>query len=514
MIIHRTGNKSWTNRHETFTQVIDNLYNLGNNNSGNVLADYNDATQSIQKIIKEAVDANKQLRVLGGEWSWTKIAAATGILLNTKSLNLSFQIGAGNVSKNYTKLPADLYFAQCGNSVKELSDRLRTTNRSLKTTGASNGQTIVGAMSTGTHGSAIDVGSVPDYVVGLHIIVSPTRHVYLERKSYPVVSDSFVKALNAELVQDDGLFNAALVSFGCFGFIHGVMIETVPLFLYQCYRLRMPMDNDLFLLMETLDFTNTKIKLPFGKERPYHFQTLINPYETNGANVTVMYHRPYKAGYTPPSMSPGIRPGDDAPAFIGNITDAVPNAVPILVNKLIAASYAPYNNMWGTHSEIFTNTDIHGKVLSCALGVSLDRVGKVRQLLMDINKTSGPFAGVFAFRFVKGTMATLGFTRFPETCVIELDSVLSKESYKFYNSVWDELVRQNIPFTFHWGKILQLDAIKIRTMYTDQRVNNWLAARKTLMQDEGSMRAFTNESMQLWGLDGIAADATTGTIVV
>ena len=65
MIISHTGNKSWTNRHETFTQTIENLYDLANNDSGDVLADYNDATQSIQIIIQEAIDSNKQLRVLG-----------------------------------------------------------------------------------------------------------------------------------------------------------------------------------------------------------------------------------------------------------------------------------------------------------------------------------------------------------------------------------------------------------------------------------------------------------------
>src|SRR5258708_32835245 len=101
MIINLTGEKSGTNRHETFTQSIDNLYDLANNDSGNVLADYNDTTQSIQKIIQEAIDSNKSLRVLGGEWSWTKIAATNGILLNTKALNLTFQIDGAKHVKGY-----------------------------------------------------------------------------------------------------------------------------------------------------------------------------------------------------------------------------------------------------------------------------------------------------------------------------------------------------------------------------------------------------------------------------
>ncbi|MBI3218413.1 MAG: FAD-binding protein [Bacteroidetes bacterium] len=507
MIIHKTGNKKWINRHETFEQPISDLYDLANRDTGDVLADYNDTTTSIQGIIQQAINAGTTIRVLGGEWSWTKIAATNGILLNTKPLNLSFKIGQQNLSPACNRSPEEFYFSQCGTSVKELSDRLRKRNRSLKTSGASNGQTIVGAMSTGTHGSAIDVGSIQDCVVGLHIIVSPVRHVWLERKSNPIVSQSFVSNLHATLIQDDSLFNAALVSFGSFGFIHGVLIETDPLFLYRSYRLKVESGDDLYELMETLDFGNTSIALPFGNERPYHFQTLINQYDSkNQAYLTAMYKRPYNTTYTPPALTGGFAPGDDGPSFIGAITQAIPALVPSIVNALISSAYAPYSNVWGTHGEIFSNTDTHGKVLSSATGVPLNYVNKVRLILLELNKTKGPFAGVIAFRYVKGTQATLGFTKFPITCIVELDGVFSNESYRFYDLFWNELFAQNIPFTFHWGKLLKLDNPKVRTLYTAEKVNEWLAARKKVMVDPLSMRVFTNDLMVEWGLDTLVSE--------
>src|SRR5205085_7992332 len=113
--------------------------------------------------------------------------ADNGIMLDTKQLNLLFPIAANSVSTSYQGDPAKLFFAQCGNGVWEISNFLQSKNLSLKTSGASNGQTIAGVIATSAHGSSIDVGAVQDFVVGLHIIVSPTRHVYLERKSAPVV---------------------------------------------------------------------------------------------------------------------------------------------------------------------------------------------------------------------------------------------------------------------------------------------------------------------------------------
>ena len=502
MIISRAGQKKWTNRHGTISQKIDNLYDLANDNTGNVLNDYNDATKGIQGIIQEAIDTGKELRVLGGEWSWTKIATTTGILLNTKPLNLSFNINQNNVSPSYQLTPADLYYAQCGVSVKELTERLKNHGRSIKTSGASNGQTIAGATSTGTHGSAIDIGAVSDFVVGLHIIVSSTEHIWLERKSYPVASDSFIAAIQASPKRDDKLFHAALVSFGSFGFIHGVMIETSPLFLYEAYRFRVPLDNGLFELIESLDFNSSSF-LPHGSERPYHFQTLINQYDqAKGAYVNVMYKRTFDPNHVPPAVSvPGISPGDDAPAFIGTITQTIPKLVPKIINKLVAKMYQLYNNVLGTHGEIFTNFTTHGKVYSTAIGIPLSMVNTVRELLLDLNNSTGPFAGIFAFRFVKGTKATLGFTHFDPTCVIELDGVFSKQTQIFYEAFWNALEQQQIPHSFHWGKMLRLDNQHIRKIYTDDKVDGWLDARNEILHDGATKKVFTNDIMREWGLD-------------
>jgi len=63
-----------------------------------------------------------------------------------------------------------LVFAHVGMGSGKLNDTPTQKKLSLKTCGASNGQTIVGAMATGAHGSTIDIGGVQDYVVGLHII--------------------------------------------------------------------------------------------------------------------------------------------------------------------------------------------------------------------------------------------------------------------------------------------------------------------------------------------------------
>ncbi|MBC7889570.1 MAG: FAD-binding protein [Ferruginibacter sp.] len=503
MKIISTGRKEWENKHEIFNEKIRDLFIAGNEPELDAIESYNDCTRGFQNQLRQAIQSNTPYRSLGAGWSWSKIATAKdGIMMDTKQLNTSLPVSEQNVVASYTGDIKKLLFAQCGTAVWEISEELRSKKLSLKTSGASNGQTIVGAMSAGAHGSSFDVGAVQDYVVGLHIITGPDRHIWLERKSAPVVSASLIEKLQTELVQDDELFNAALVSFGSFGIIHGVMIETEDLFLLETYMKRMPYDDKLKRIMETLDFSAAN-DLPCGNERPFHFEVIINPYDLeNGAYVRIFYKRPYREDYKRPVRNDaGIGPGDDAPCFIGKLTNLIPALVPTLVNKLLAGALKPYDQQFGTLGEIFSNTSLHGKLYSAAIGIPLNLVNRVIALLFEINKTSGPFPGLFAFRFMKKSKATIAFTRFDFTCIVELDGAPSDTTLNFYTEVWLRLEEEQIPFTFHWGKMSELNVERLSRMY-GQDADAWIAARNKLL-DAGSMKVFTNPLLQQWGLDKV-----------
>lgn len=500
MKLINTNQKEWVNRHETFTEKIQALFIAGNEPDLDALNSYNDATKAFQKLISDRIQSNTPLRTLGAGWSFTKVATATnGFMVDTKQLNTTLSISEKSVSENYKGDPKKLLFAQCGCAVWEISKELRSKNLSLKTSGASNGQTIAGLISTGAHGSTIDFGAAQEFVVGLHLIVSPTRHIWLEKKSFPVVSDSFIQKLNTELVQDDDLFNSALVSFGSFGIIHGVLVEAEDLYLLETYMRKLPYDAKLKETMNTLNFDG--LDLPYGAERPFHFAVSLNPYDKeNLAYVSAFYKRPYTDDYVRPVVNAeGIGPGDDAPVFMGRLTDAIPALVPTLVNKLMAGIFAPFEKQFGTLAEIFNNTTLHGKLLSAAIGLPIDQVNRVTEILLEMNETNGPFPGLFAYRFIKKSDAKLAFTRFAFTCILELDGVFSDATRNFYTAVWNRLDEENIPYTFHWGKINELNPERISKMYGED-AKTWIAARNKLL-DEQCRKVFSNELLQQWGLD-------------
>ena len=311
-----------------------------------------------------------------------------------------------------------------------------------------------------------------------------------------------IQKFKTTLVADDELFNAALVSFGSFGFIHGVMIETDDIYLLECYRKKIPIDDSFRHIMGTLDFSHANF-IPNGNERPFHFQAVIDQYNlAGGAYATIMYKRPYKENYQPPVDDFNkAGPGDDLAAVIGMITDIIPVLTHKVVSTMVKSSYTLYEGDLGTSGEIFRNNNIRGKLLSTAIGLPLDRVLEVNDMLIEMNETHGPLSGIFSYRYVKGSAATLAFTKFDPTCILELDCAESNTTRNFYNAVWNELEARNIPYTFHWGKIHNLDETKTRKMY-GAAFDKWIEQRNKIMSPE-AMKIFNTQSLKDCGLDTI-----------
>jgi len=474
--------RNWSNKHENFKVPVAGLYDIWNPkvDRGQMIKGYVATTKTLQQLAGRAISKDVRLRALGSAWSISRAAATDGWLINTKPLNWVFRISKPNISDDYQGDPDNLLFAQCGVSVGELNRYLSERGKSLKTSGASNGQTIAGALSTGTHGSAMNTGAVQDFVVGLHLILGPDRHVWLERASNPVTNNSFADRLGAEIIRDDITFNAALVSFGSFGIIHGVMIETEDIYLIESNRLKIPYDDNLKQVFHTLDFS--RIALPRALADPYHFEIVINPHATDGnAFTTVMYKDPYRPDYKRRGRSSsGFQPGDDFLSVIGTLLDVLPDAIPGAVNTLLSSQYREYSGRVGTLGEIFSSTSIRGKSTGAAMGVPLEESGRAVETILNVHGNSMSFPGVIALRYVKKSEALLAFTRFNMTCVIDLDAVDNKVSRQFFRNVWHAFENQKIPYTIHWGKANELTSDQLQTMYGDD-LETWLSERRKLI---------------------------------
>lgn len=494
-------NTRWENWHQSVSQQVAQLVDLWNAQPNvATIASYNATTAALQGLVDQAQQGGLSLRGLGGGWSFTPVAATDGILLNTKPLNYQFNLSDANLDPNYRGRGGNLAFAQCGVSISELNAALLARGKSLRTSGASNGQTVAGAISTGTHGSVLDVGAIHDCVVALHIVTAPDRHIWLERATNPVASPSLINALGTALVRDDALFDAALVGLGSFGIIHGVVLEVDDLFYLQEYRKQYPDGPAVWKVIEQLDFT----QLPFPRPNitPYFFQALFNPYDSSrGPYLTLMYRDANRAPGPSPNLQDKWRPGDSAGELIGNATDLVPALTPAIATLLIHQLYPDVDGASGTWGEMFWDTSTRGRLASTAMGIPLDRAREAVHALYDVIDTiRAPV--LFAMRYVKASRATLAFQRFPDrTCVLEIDGVASELTMNFYDAAWGQLTALGIPHTFHWGKMQPFDAAGLETMYGSGALDAWRQARRTILPTPALQKVFANKLLTDLKLD-------------
>jgi FAD/FMN-containing dehydrogenase len=495
----------WRNKHRNVAATAARLYNAWNRTSTGqepARQRWKAGLNALRQIVLDAESAGQRVRAYGGSWSLSEAAVCPDFLVNTKPLNyVSIGLTKSQVLSAWADRASRLVFAQCGIHVMELHSAVEGAGLALSTSGASNGQTFAGAVATGTHGGAWNFGSMQETVRGIHLVIERGKHVYIERASDPVVSKAYVDTLGAELRRDDALFDAALVSFGSFGIVHGLLFEAEPI--YELVKHRFRADHTEALAFTNLDFAGFSRARPgLPPALPYHFEITLNPYRSaareKGAFVTAMYQLPGGKAKRDAASSGGLEPGDDLLAFLGELTGAVPAAIPELASRLVEAQLKPANGERATPGRTFGSTSIRGSVLSSELAVSLADSRRALETIVGVAKAF-PFPGLVAARFVKASRATLAFTRFaPVTCTIELPGAGSPRTTQFYERVFRALDRAAIPFTLHWGQCGDFTSARVRAMY-GANVDAWLDARRKLLSAAGR-RLFSNDYLVKLGL--------------
>ncbi|MGB7069968.1 MAG: hypothetical protein WBD22_10790 [Pyrinomonadaceae bacterium] len=139
---------------------------------------------------------------------------------------------------------------------RRISDRFNNGSYArswaFQTLGGAGGQTVVGALNTGTHGGDFTLPPIPDSVVALHLVADGGRHYWIEPSPAHVLEDTpivdfeklaelydtpeFAGPGNFEVIRDNSVFDAVLVSAGRFGIIYSVVLRAVSQYMLHEQR--------------------------------------------------------------------------------------------------------------------------------------------------------------------------------------------------------------------------------------------------------------------------------------
>lgn len=472
---------------------------------------------ALQAIIQHCVDASKPLRVVQPGWSFSSIVEPSEVAVDLGNLNQIYLVNANWLTSAYRD---DSYitgrrpvFIQSGAEISHINYQLGQKNLALQTSGASDGQRIGGCIATGTHGAAIDVGAVHDTVLGLHVILGNGTGVFLHPKTNPCFTAEVAAWLESVTgvpttdTPDDSLFHAAQVSLGSLGVVHGVILEAVPIYkLRRVVTLHDSKDQELWNALHTLE---TGPLHPDTQMKPYHVEVVINPYKRNrkeDAFVCLMWKDNADGERPLPEPRPKSPYPSDILSLVGQFSDSID--IPVLADvvgfrrkltKIIRKRYPlgetpalfpgqvfgsatfPIPKGIGADTEMVVDTVDAQRAFNVIRGVLTSRAREGEHLL-----------GVVGMRFTASTKALLGLNVKAPSCFIDLPSVRNEEALHLYQLIWEELERDGINFTCHWGKIGGFDRSRIDQYFGPDRVEEWLRAREKLLRTEVEQDVFTS----------------------
>jgi len=184
----------------------------GNQECAPARIDAPSSEEEIAQIVRDAAAAGQRVKVVGSGHSFTAIALTDGRLVQLDNYQRVLKTDAvkGQVT------------VQAGIKLHRLNEELDRRGLAMPNLGDIDRQSISGAISTATHGTARDLGGIARDVVGLRIIAG----------------DGSIIDCSPE--ENADVFHAARVGLGALGVISTVTLKAVPAF--NLHAREVPMD--------------------------------------------------------------------------------------------------------------------------------------------------------------------------------------------------------------------------------------------------------------------------------
>lgn len=183
---------------------------------------YPESESEIQQLVLKAANERHKIRMIGSGHSFSELCKTNQILVSLDKYQ-------GLVSVDKEKLQATV---KGGTKLKALGELLFKQGMAMENLGDIDAQSIAGTISTGTHGTGINFGTISTQVIALKIVTGKGEIIHCSPANHP------------------DLFKAVQVSLGAFGIIIEVTLQCVPSYKLLIQNGKEPLDDVLATLDE------------------------------------------------------------------------------------------------------------------------------------------------------------------------------------------------------------------------------------------------------------------------
>ncbi len=238
-----TPNQSVTNWNGDVNFTVEQFWEPAHDDSAGSAS----GLSALVRVVVDATAAGKRLMTTGSAWAFENNIQPDHWLISLKQLDrrLGYVTDAGGQALNNTWRDRQaepggarrLIHVEAGIEVGGLIDLLAANPDepwAMPVLGGANGQSLGGVISTSTHGGDWQQPPLADVVRAIHLVTDGGRELWIERASEPITTNDRLQPVlpcaDTEVVRDDEVFNAVLVSAGRFGVVYAFVLEVTQAF--------------------------------------------------------------------------------------------------------------------------------------------------------------------------------------------------------------------------------------------------------------------------------------------
>ncbi|HVL01864.1 MAG TPA: FAD-binding protein, partial [Dongiaceae bacterium] len=444
------------------------------------------SAEALIETVSQATLQGKRIRMTGSGHSHSDVAVTDDILLTPYKLNQPLTL-----DRTRLKDPDDPLLArvQSGIRIRELNRYLDKQGLALQNMGGYDGQTIVGAAMTATHGSGLGYGPIASQILSLQVVGEGGVMYQIEPADGITDPATFPGTLEENptipviLIQDDTIFNSMVVSVGSMGIVYSVTLQT----------------DRKFWLREVRTLTTwNAIKAPGGfldrvlKGEPLedsgepldYYELQYNPYPINGDHSILITKR-FKS--YEPLKTTGERGQAGTTLLSGLITfveqplswllNNIPALAPVLIEQSLKSQSDPgYNNVSYKifNIGVVNNTNAIAVESAFDLEQTIPAMERAFSIAAELQAQGIVHSAPASVRFVKASDALIAMQYGRPSMILELIIVQGVRGDRDLLKTYEQTMMEEFHARPHWGldlKILQGDDWA-RTLYP--RWDDWL----------------------------------------
>ena len=525
----------WMNEHRSIAKLHRRKAELHEESGDDLARALADRGRALRQFVKSEADLDRELCVTGSGWSQSDLFHNFSTHMTTDHDHAIWAL-PDEAFRDGVEGRHRYVMVTGGTKVHRLMDWLGTSGRdlSLRTAGSHKGQSIAGIVGTGSHGSTLEETGCETHVRGMILCRGKGRDVWLGAPGHNVLKDDWVEKFAS--VGDSAMFDDALVHLGGMGFVSAYLIEAVDEFYCGLVKRTRVLPDDWFDLVAQGRFADAVGDIAQGED-PHYYELTFDPFDGLGHEVCETLWFGFQADEKPSQLGEQVThttleaiskrsakglidvtknkevednplPAEDLEGRIRDLID-VPQQIFDDFRKNACderdtpRTLAQLTAEWHPHRLMNIRVDVY----NAALAVPRERLGEVMQIAMDMAEGEGNIRQfskdfVYTVRFAKKSPATMGFLRFDDNAIINIDGlpknfILGTDAPLAAERLQHLLKKAEIPFSMHWGKDAQLNAKAIRAQY-GTKVDRYRATREALLEEHAEV--FISPALEQWGL--------------